>query len=160
MWTTVRWDFKPTALSRDKRCIIRTRGVTKQEIKEPRRDEPIRQRKPFTSSFRFSSENVHLLQHQTSPEESPCLRRGPFYSSDDLKTKNPPRATPLISSRYLFSHAESQFIREERKKRKRSSLLLPLWWDVQPLKADPLQTPELLLNPSVALIVCVAVNIL
>lgn len=71
--------------------------------------------------------NVHLLQHQTSPEESPCLRRGPFYPSDDLKTKNPPRATPLISSRYLFSHAESQFIREkkERKKKKKKLALAP-----------------------------------
>lgn len=72
-----------------------------------------------------SHQNVHLLQHQTPPEEPSCLKRGSFYSSDYLKTKIPPRATPLISSRYLFSHAESQFIREKKKERKKALALLP-----------------------------------
>lgn len=33
-------------------------------------------------------QNVHLLQHQTPPEEPSCLKRGSFYSSDYLKNKD------------------------------------------------------------------------
>lgn len=111
---------------------------------------------------------AHLTSEHTpavaspSQEEASEFKRSSFYSSESrwlLKNKEFPGG----KTSDLWQHAGSHFIREKKKTKKtQRAFLLPPPWDgcVEPLKASPLHTPGPLLIPSVAVIVCVAVNIL
>lgn len=162
----MRGDFKPTALLRETNAALpgqqEEQNKESKSPKKPQRDEPARWYEPSTSSFRFSSERTPAAASNTS--RGAVVFKAPlFLLLRLLKNKDSSEGNSSdLKQIFVFTCWEPIHQRKKRKRERRSLLFFPLRWDVcvQPLKNDPLQTPGPLLNPSVALIVCVAVNIL